>query len=208
MKREISAGYMNVSRILEILKPIVSAKDPNAWPAIERLGLTSVSEVHGVSGYDEMGAASLAHVVTDGQRPGILGLMAYKPLAAGDLEVIPKDAMFALASRLDAGEFWDNIVKLIVQFDPSAKEKIEQGLWQVESQLGINVREDIVGSLGDVWVAYLPGGDLFSSWFNSAAAARVKDPQKLRQAVAKLVDAARRELRARKTARRSWTLSL
>lgn len=194
VKREISLGYMNVARILELVKPLVEAKDPKAWPAVEKLGVTSVREIHGVSGYDEVGVASMAHLVTDGQRTGLLGLAAHSPLSASDLEVIPKDATLAAASRLDVGELWDNVVKLIVQFEPSAKEEIEGKLWEAESHLGFSVRDDLVGSLGDVWVAYVPGGDLFSSWFNSAAAVRVKDSQKLRQAVGKLVELGRREL--------------
>jgi len=194
LAREISTGYLNVARILALVKPLVEAKDPQAWPAIERLGLTSVRELHGVSGFDELGVLTTAHLVTDGQRSGLLALVPHKPLSPSDLEAIPKDAMLAAAKRIDLGEFWDNAVKLAVQFNPAAQEEIDGKLWEIESRLGISLRDDLVGSLGDVWIAYLPGGDLFSSWFNSAAAVRVKDPQMLRQAVGKLVDVARREL--------------
>ena len=67
-------------------------------------------------------------------------------------------------------------------------------MWEVESHIGVNIREDILAALGDVWVAYLPGGDLMSSWLNSAAAVKVKDASKLRTAIGKVMDAFKAEM--------------
>jgi hypothetical protein len=173
---------------------------PGAWPVVERLGLPSLRALHGVTGYDEKGAASLAHVVTDGTRPGLLSLAAHEPLEESDLQVIPNDALLAGAVRIDPAELWDNVVKLVVAFHPEAQEKIDKGLWEAETHLGVNIREDLVEPLGDVSVAYLPGGDLFTSWFNSAAAVRVDEGSKLRAGVEKIVEKAKAEM-ARSEAR-------
>jgi hypothetical protein len=195
IEREQSIGYLNVAAILERVRPIVESNaPPEAWPSIERLGLTNIKAIHGVSGYDAHGCASMAHVVTDGQRPGLLGFLPHDPLQEDDLVRVPKDAMLALAWRIDPVDVLTNGVRLAGQFDPRAEEQFERGLFQVESQFGVNLRDDVVASLGDAWVAYLPGGDLMSSWLNAAAAVRVKDAAKLRAAVDKIVEAAKADL--------------
>jgi hypothetical protein len=192
--REKSIGYLNVAGILERIQPVVAAEDPNAWPTIERLGLTQISSLHVVSGFDETGCVNLGHLVTDGDRPGILGFLPHEPLEAEDLQVVPKDALLALACRLDPSETLEHALTLASQFEPQARAGFEQGLAQVQAQLGVNVRDDIVKSLGNGWVVYLPGGDLMSSWLNTAGAVGVKDAARLRPAVARLIEIARMQM--------------
>jgi hypothetical protein len=194
IERELTIGYVNVAGILGRVKPLVEQQNPPAWQVVERLGLTSIKALHGVTGFDASGTASLAHIQTDGSRPGLLAFLPHDPLSADDLTLVPKDALVAGAVRLNLGEVVDQAVALASQFNPRMKEDFERHMWEVETNLGVNPREDVVGSLGETWVVYLPGGDLMSSWLNAAAAVRVKDPAKLRSAVAKLVDVAKSEM--------------
>lgn len=193
VERESSVGYLNVAGVLERLRPVFDAQEPELWAEIEKLGLTHVRALQGVSGFDADGCTSMGHIVTDGERPGLLGMLPHKPLEAADLQVIPKDSLLAVATRLDAGELWDNAIKLAADFEPRAEEEIDRALWEVENELGVNIREDIVDALGEAWVVYLPGGDLMTSWLNSAAAVRVTEADRLRGAVEKLVEVAERE---------------
>jgi hypothetical protein len=194
IKREISIGYINVEGLLKRIQPLVDAKDPKAWPVIEKLGVTSIKAVHAVSGYDDEACASVAHIVTDGNRPGILGFLPHKPLEAADLAPIPKDALLAFAVNIDVGETFDNVVKLVSQFEPKAQEESDRAMWEIENHLGVNVREDVLSSLDDTWAVYLPAGDLMVSWLQSAAAVRVKDADQLRKAIDKIVDKAKEEI--------------
>ena len=194
IERELTIGYLNVAGILERIRPHVEAENPKAWPAIETLGLTHLRAVHGVSGYDATACKSVAHIVTDGERPGLLGLLPYKPLDTSDLQPIPKDALFAIAKCVDAAEVWDRAVNIAGELEPRAKEKLEKAMWEIETKLGVNVRDDILASLDDAWVAYVPGGELMLSWLNATAAVRVKDADTLAAAVEKLVDAAQAEM--------------
>jgi len=90
-------------------------------------------------------------------------------------------------------------VRSITQFGLSAVTIVfEEGTdiyWarQQVNERVINVRDDIVGSLGNAWFAFLPGGDLMTSWLNAAAGVRVEDADELRDAVEKLVDVAKGE---------------
>ena len=197
IERELSIAYLNVAGVLKTIQPTVERRQPPVWPALEKLGLTSVLAIHGRSGYDAVGCRTLAHIVTDGSRPGLLGLLPYRPLAKDDLALIPKSSLTAIAVSLDAGELWDHAHKLVIAFDPAAQERSDRALWEVETRLGVNVREDIVAALGDAWVAYLPSGDLMTSWIGAATAVKVADAPTLRTAVDKLVDAAEAELAGR-----------
>ncbi|MCC6492176.1 MAG: DUF1559 domain-containing protein [Pirellulales bacterium] len=196
--REASIAYVNIEAILNVIRPQFEAKDPKVWPTIEKLGLTSIRALHAVSGFDEAGCTSQVHVAVDGdQRPGLLGLLPHRPLEAADLALVPKDALAALAASLDAGEVFDRVAKLVGALDPHAEERLERGLWEVETKLGVNLREDVLAALDDAWVVYMPSGDPVVSWLNSAAAVRVKDADRLQQAVAKLVEKAKAELARR-----------
>jgi hypothetical protein len=192
--RELSLGYLNVAGVLERVRPLAEAKDPKAWPAVETLGLTHIRAVHGVSGYDDVGCKSIAHLVTDGERAGLLGLLPYKPLEAANLQPIPKDALFAVAKRVDVTEVLDKALKLASAFEPKVIEQSDRVQWEIETKIGVSIRDDILASLGDVWTVHLPGGELMLSWLNATLTVQVKDADKLRKAVEKLVDVARAEL--------------
>jgi hypothetical protein len=194
IERELKFGYLNVAGVLERVRPLVEQQNPGVWPILEKLGLTSVTSMHGVVGYDAVGCTSMAHLVTNGERPGLLAFLPHSPLAAEDLAIVPKDALVAAAVRLNAAETVDHAVSLISSFQAGAKEDFERHLWDVETQLGVNIRKDILESLGEAWVAYLPSGDLMSSWLNSAAGVRVSQPDRLRIAVNRLVEIARSQM--------------
>ena len=118
--REMSVAYVNVAGILERVKPVVSANSPEAWPIIEKLGLTDIQQIHAVTGFDETGCASFAHGVTEGGRRGLLAFLPYKPLEPGDLRVVPNDALLAMAARIDASEALANGLDLAQQLEPRA----------------------------------------------------------------------------------------
>ncbi|MAT71307.1 MAG: hypothetical protein CMJ58_17485 [Planctomycetaceae bacterium] len=193
--REISVARVDVAGILSRVQPLVEQNEPQAWPIVERLGLTSVTAITARSGFDEVGCVNEAHIATDGQRRGLLAFLPHEPLSKRDLSCIPRDALVAGAVRLDPSEVWDNAVDLARQFDPRAEDEFDDALRQIAAQLGIDVRRDVVNALDDVWVAYLPGGDLMSSWLNGAVAVKVKDQAALERAITKLTAIARMQMR-------------
>ncbi|QDT01167.1 DUF1559 family PulG-like putative transporter [Adhaeretor mobilis] len=192
LERELAVGYFNVARVLEKVRPYV--ENEQGWDAANKLGLMSIEAIHTRSGYDAVACKTMMHVKTDGQRKGLLGLIPYKPLSKRDLQAIPKNPLLAVAKRVDVDEVIDVALRIASDFEPRAKEQFEQGLWQVESQTGVNLRNDIIKNLDDVWIAYLPGGDLMSSWLGSAVAVKVKDRARLSEAIDKIVALAQQQM--------------
>ena len=186
VERESALGYLNIEMLLERLRPLIEKEE--GWHVVEKLGLTSLKSLHGVTGFDELGCVAMSKLVTDGRRRGLLSLLPYKELSDNDLKMIPRDAMIAGAVRLDVSETWKNIVRLVEAFDNKTAERMERDLRRAEDELGVNIEDDLLGSLGDVWTAYVPTGDLMSSWHGSAIACKVKDAERLRTSLQKLVD--------------------
>ncbi len=194
VERESSLGYVNVELLLNRLQPLLEKE--KGWHIVEKLGLTSIKALHGLSGFDEQGCVAVSKLVTDGRRRGLLSLLPYKELSDNDLKLIPHDVMVAGALRIDLSETWKNIVRLVEEFDPKTAEKMERGLWEAETELSVNLKDDVLGSLGDVWTAYVPSGDLMTSWHGSAIACKVKDADRLRTAMKKLVAVAQANMPA------------
>ncbi|MCG8451342.1 MAG: DUF1559 domain-containing protein [Pirellulales bacterium] len=190
--RESSVGYLNIEVILERVRPFLEQHD--AWQYVEKLGLTRIKAAHGIAGFDEKGCVTKSHLVTDGERRGLLAFLPYKPLSERDLRTIPHDAMVAMAVRLDGSEVWDEVIRLVGEFEPRAAEQVERGLWSAEKELGVNLKDDVLDALGDVWIAYLPAGDLMTSWLGGAAAVRVKDAEQLKASLDRLIAVAQANL--------------
>lgn len=204
--KEMVVQYVNVAAFLESVKPLLESQNPAAWPAMENLGLTRIQAIHSVSGYDAEGCASETHLVANEGRPGLLAFLPHKRLTKDDLAIIPKDALAAVVLQLDPSDILDQTLALASEFDPRAAENLQASLWQLDSHVGFSTREEIVESLGNAWVAYLPSGDLLLSWLNAAVAIEVKDAPALREAVDQLIGLARAEM-ARTEARATITES-
>jgi hypothetical protein len=194
IEREKSLGYLNIAGILETVRPMIEADEPEAWDVLTKLGIVNIRSLHGITGYDKEGCTGIGHLVTDGERAGLLAFIPHEPLTTDDLAMVPKDATIALACRLNPAEVVKQAVELASQFEPEAEAEFEGDMAQIEVRLGVNVRDDILGALGDGWTLYLPGGDIMSSWLNTAGAVGVKDASKLRPAIAKLIELAKMQL--------------
>ncbi len=77
-------------------------------------------------------------------------MLAGNPLTADDLKVIPADAVFAGALRLDLVKAYLTLTSLIEKADPNTGEQIKQAAGMTQA-LGFRLQEDVLGSFGDVW---------------------------------------------------------
>jgi hypothetical protein len=194
IEREMTLQYFNVTAILARAKPFVDAQNPAAWTAMEKLGLADIQAIHSRSGYDAEGCRTLNHLVTGEGRPGLLALLPHRRLTKDDLAVVPKEPLAALAVQLNPSDVMDHVLTLVGQFDPRAKESMEAGLWQLDSHVGFSVREEVIDSVGNAWIVYVPSGDFLLSWLNAAVAIEVKDAPALRKAAGQLIDLVREEM--------------
>ncbi len=186
--RRSTVAYLNVGAIRDLVVPMVG---PQARQVVEALGLANVTTVTGVSGLDETGFVSRTLVGLDGEPAGLLSLVAGKPLEANDLVLVPHDATLAAVVRLDADRMLRTIQTIAREIEPRAADELAGGLRQMESQLGIDLREDLLQSLGDVWCVYNAPSEGGFVVTGLTAVVRVRDPQRLAKTHARLLEVAR-----------------
>jgi len=176
--RVSSTMYLDVKRVVKMV--VEQSGEPEAGRVVSALGLDKVGSFATVSGMDDKGCVSRSLLEVDGAGAGLLSWIDAKPLSADDLKVIGDDAPAAIAFKLDATAILDLWLDLAGQIEPRAAQETRDGLEMMQQQLGINVREDLLKSLGDTWRIYAQPGptSLINGW---TIAIQVRDRQKLEQ---------------------------
>ncbi len=182
--RRSTVMYFNVKQIVTQFAPLGG---PKVKLVLDALGLNNVNYLASVTGLDGQGTVARTLVAIDGEPQGIFQLAAAKPLAGADLSAIPRDATLAAAGRLDAVAALDLLLAQIEKVDPSAREDFKRGIGAMEKELGIDLKEDLLKPLGDVWCAYnspAEGGLLVTGL---TGVVRVKDHDRLELTLVNLV---------------------
>ncbi len=183
--------YINIKKLVQQFAPLGG---PQAQAVIDAAGLGNVTTLAAATGLEGEGIVSRTLLGIEGQPAGIFSLSASKPLTAKDMAPIPRDANVAVACRFDLARAIDTGLDIAEKIQPQAKEEVEQVLGVVKQRLDVDLRKDIVDSLGDVWCLYNSpdeGGLLFTGL---TAVVRVQDYDRLSGAHAKLLAVAQAEL--------------
>ena len=112
------------------------------------------------------------------------------PLTNEEFAIVPADATAAQIKRVDFGSVWQSMRKQFEQMGQS--EQVDQGLAQFKEQTGVDLETDVIASLGDTVAGYLSDSTGGGSLLSGVIAIKLKDPQKMQSALAKLTDTANR----------------
>ncbi|HKI32019.1 MAG TPA: DUF1559 domain-containing protein [Gemmataceae bacterium] len=157
VERVSTVGMINVKGLTGLLAPLGGPEVPKV---LEATGLAGVERLAGVSGLDKEGFVSRSLVSLGGERKGLFQLFDQKPLTPAEVDLIPRDATFALALKLDTGKAWSTILATIEKIDPKEKEKMLGQLGESQREL----LDEVFKALGDTWCVFdSPGeGGLFT----------------------------------------------
>jgi hypothetical protein len=184
VERPATVTYLNVKRIVQQFAPMGG---PRARTIIDAAGLGNVTSLEAVSGLDGDGTMNRMLVGIEGEPAGLLSLANGKPLTAQDLSPIPRDANLAVAKRFDLARTMDVVMAMVDKINPQAAEEVNQHLKKLDEHLGIDLRNDVIASLGDVWCAYNSSGEGGLILTGLTAVVKVKDYDRLSAAHAKLL---------------------
>lgn len=151
VERRASFAFVNVRGIRETIRQMGGGQTDETIAAV---GLDRVQAVLSSTGLGPEGFVARTLVVTEGQPTGLVRLAAGNPLTLEDLQPIPRDAILGLAARLDAPTAWDAFARLMRQRDPANETGLLARLQQFENRTGINIRNDLLASLGNVLTVY------------------------------------------------------
>ncbi len=189
VERPAIVSYINGGTIIEQVNDVLIG-GPEGKAILSAIGIGNLSDLAAVQGLDDKGYVVRALIGFDGEPAGILGSAIGEPLKPSDLQPIPKDAIFAVAARLDAAKVFDSTLTQIERINPLQAEEFREMIGQMEESFGFGIRRDILGSLGDTFCIYhSPGeGGLIGG---TAAVIQVKDHGRLKDVLDQILATAR-----------------
>lgn len=182
LTRRAQVGYVNVRHFMEFAAK-QEGRSLEEIAELKMIGIDELSHVTFVAGLNETGFETRTHLHTGGKRKGLLSPLNGKPLAAADLQTIPSDATVAAAMRFNAGDFYNEVVRIAKEQGVEDTESFEK---QFADEMGFALRDGLIASLGDVWRTYSSPteGGVITGW---TFVVDVKDAEKLNAINAKLM---------------------
>ncbi len=175
-------GYLDVESLAEM----AGLFGKEAKQTVEALGLDGLKGVTILSGYEGEAERGLTEIHYKGERKGLLGLLTGKPFKLADVPALPSDTISWSMTTFDAGAAYDALLKAVETvagiFAADALVQVRETIKLIDQTLGINVRKDLLGSLGDRVVQYTsPAEGVFT--LSQTIAIKVKDPSKLMESL-------------------------
>ncbi len=179
----IAYGFVDLEGGVKLARTL---GDP-ANKIIDELGLAGLKNLTLHIGFEGKYQRTTVVLRTTGERKGVLRLLnAPGTIDLDKLPPIPPDATTVGAMHLDLANAYDVIrqsVEVVVGvLAPAEKEKVIEFFKEIDKATGVDVRKDLLGSLGTSAVVYsAPSEGPFMSGF--CVALQVKDAKKLQEAL-------------------------
>jgi hypothetical protein len=155
--------------------------------AVDALGLLSCEAVASVGGYDNgRGVFEQYALLPAAKRKGLMARGNNTPLDLKRLSLVPKEAVGFSYSRTNIAGFLDVLIDAAKAYDPEIAEQGLVMLKSLEEQIGVKVREDLFGQIGDEFLYYSMKPTGMASAPEMGIIMPVKDGQKLVQALKSL----------------------
>ncbi len=162
------------------------AQPPTLNDFAAALGIDNLGAIGGQMGY--RGTATIAKTFVEAPLPrrGILALLDQPLFTLEDLPPLPQNASTFAAFSLNAGGAWDTVLestrRTLALLPPEMGQDFEDGLRMLPQFVGLDLRDDLFATLGDVHCFYGdPAGGPFGIGFGLAFS--VKDADRLRTSV-------------------------
>jgi hypothetical protein len=142
----------------EALVKLAGTRGKEIAQLMTKLGLDGLKGLTFYSGFDGGAERGLFELETTNDRKGLLTLLNGKPFQVGDVPALPPDVTAWSMTNFDAAVFYDiglqaaeSIVELI---SPDDVPKVKEFARVADSFLGVEIRKDLLGALGDKFVQY------------------------------------------------------
>jgi prepilin-type processing-associated H-X9-DG protein len=199
VKDAVAAAYVDYQRLLAMFDDLIKSsgeREPQTiWPKIrEDLGLQSLRRLAVASGFDGKDFGTEVFVESPEPRSGLFKLAGDKPLSDEILAAIPQNVTTASAGRFDGPGLFDLIQRTVADADPNLGRQFNQFFDSIRSDSGIDVRKDLLGSMGDEWAFFADptiGGRGLASL---TLVNHLKDPAKFEDSMARFEDYALKQL--------------
>ncbi len=157
---------------------------------LDDLGLNGLRSLVMYSGFEGRAERGLIEWDMPGPRKGLLTLLTGKPFKLGDVPPLPPDVVSWTMTNFDAAAFYDTAYRAAEQIvglvSPDDVPKIKEFTKQANDLLGVDLRKDLLGSLGDQFAYYTsPGDGPFT--LGQTVLFKVKDADKLQATLEQII---------------------
>ncbi|HEY7308224.1 MAG TPA: hypothetical protein VH643_02570 [Gemmataceae bacterium] len=172
---------------------------------LDDLGVMGLKSLVIYSGFEDRAERGLLEFDMPGPRKGLLTLLTGKPFQLGDVPPMPSDVVSFTMTNFDAAVFYDTAYKAAEQIvgliSPDDVPKVKGIAKQADELLGVDLRKDLLGSLGDKFCYYTsPADGPFT--LGQTVMFKVKDAEKLEttleQVIKNLGNASGKQVRIKK----------
>ena len=191
-KDAVGTGYINFEALFGLIDRVVQMAAPpeaqQAWPKIEDgLGLRGLKRMIFTQGFDGPEWGTRVFVSAPEPRQGLLAMLDQaKPLSNEIYSTIPENVRMAGATHFDVGELVSAIQRAAAQVDPNIGQMIDSVFQQVSQTVGVDVRKDFFGSLGNEWSFYIDPKVMGRSMLGMTVVNHLKDPAKAEESILKV----------------------
>src|SRR5438874_3208742 len=178
-------GFVNLTSLVQLAR----GRGKEVAALIDDLGLAGLQSLVFYSGFDGPAERSLVELHIPGPRKGLLKLASNKAFKLADLPTMPPDVTNFSAMNVDWSAAFDvartaveDVLKIA---DPDSAKQVPQFIQQIDQVVGINVRDDLLGSLDTLTMQYSsPSEGIFS--LGQVTLIKVRDVKKLQGALDKV----------------------
>jgi hypothetical protein len=162
---------------------------------MQATGIGAVKRICVTGGFDGKDWASGACVeAPKAARVGLLAsLLELGPVPDDLLKLAPAGTTWLTATKLDLAKLLADVRVAIKALDPRAAEQFEQALTQINAVIGMDVQADVLGALGDGWVAF-SGPDAARGLAGLVVANPLRDAEKAQRSLLSLQKLANDEM--------------
>jgi len=152
-KNSVRNAVADMRRFMFELRPV----------SLDDLGLMGLRNLVLYSGFDGRAERGLIEWDMPGPRKGLLTLLSGKPFKLGDVPPLPSDVVSWTMTNFDVAAFYDTAYQAAEQIvglvSPDDVPKVKEIAKQANDLLGVDLRKDLLGSLGDQLAYYTSPAD-------------------------------------------------
>ncbi|MBL8853460.1 MAG: DUF1559 domain-containing protein [Planctomycetaceae bacterium] len=158
---------------------------------IRKLGIERLQSIETVDGFAQRHRIQRVQVNVEPGTGGIWSLFDGPGLRPEHLQHMPADTLFSNAFVFDGKRFLQFAEQFINEVDGPDSNPISEFCEEMYEETGVDLEEDLLDPLGDVWTIHNAAGD---GWLSGLAlTVSVDDPEGLSSGLAKLINSYSRE---------------
>jgi hypothetical protein len=179
----LDLSYVDVRGVVSSVEELLPE---NAKAAIEASGLKSLAAIGQSARFDAPGIREKGFAWFPEGREGIFQALMGSKITDEELLWIPRDVIGVSAGSIDAGMVCDRYLQVVEAASEETAEEIRSGLAEVKEEVGIDMREDVLVSLGNKVIFYSLGAGLSPFLPRTVVVMEAKNEAKLKECLERL----------------------